>query len=64
MNSIVNYSSRGPYGNSSYRGNCTGYIIKDLITQFYPTSKPQKFVEIFSGGGTRTRCCKRTQYIK
>ena len=29
-----------------------GYVIKDLISHFYPNSKPKKFVEVFSGGGT------------
>jgi len=48
MQSIVSYKDRGPYGNSSYRGNCTGHIIKDIIQQFYPNSKPKKFVEVFS----------------
>lgn len=53
MQSIVSYKERGNFGNSNYRGNCSGYIIKDLIKQFYPNnSEPKKFVEIFSGGGT------------
>ena len=53
MQSIVSYKDRGNFGNSNYRGNCSGYIIKDLIQHFFPNnSKPQKFVEIFSGGGT------------
>ncbi len=52
MQSIVSYKDRGNFGDSKYRGNCTGYIIKDLIQHFYPTSKPKKFIEIFSGGGT------------
>lgn len=52
MQSIVSYKDRGNFGDSQYRGNCTGYIIKDLINNYYPTSKPKKFVEIFSGGGT------------
>ena len=52
MQSIVSYKERGNFGDSKYRGNCTGYIIKDLINNYYPTSKPKKFVEIFSGGGT------------
>lgn len=52
MNSVVSYKDRGSYGDYSYRGNCTGRIIKDLIMQFYPNSKPKKFIEIFSGGGT------------
>ena len=52
MQSIVSYKDRGNFGDSKYRGNCTGYIIKDLINNYYPNSKPKKFVEIFSGGGT------------
>lgn len=52
MQSVISYKERGKYGNSNYRGNCSGYVIKDLIEQFYPKSKPKKFVEIFSGGGT------------
>lgn len=52
MNSIISYEDRGPYGDSNYRGNCSGYVIKDLINQFYKASKPKKFIEIFSGGGT------------
>lgn len=52
MNSIVSYKERGEYGNPNYRGNCSGFIIKDIIQQFYPNSKPKKFIEIFSGGGT------------
>lgn len=48
MNSILSYKNRGKWGKSSYRGNCSGYIIKDLL-QFF---KPIKFVEVFSGGNT------------
>ncbi len=52
MQSVISYKDRGKYGNSLYRGNCSGYVIKDLIEHFYPGTKPKKFVEIFSGGGT------------
>lgn len=52
MQSVVSYNNRGKYGMSSYRGNCSGNVIKDLLIHFYPNSKPRKFVEIFSGGGT------------
>lgn len=52
MDSVISYKERGKYGNSSYRGNCSGNVIKDLINQFYPDSKPKKFIEVFSGGGT------------
>ncbi|MFR2788098.1 MAG: hypothetical protein ACLTBX_04845 [Clostridia bacterium] len=52
MQSIVSYKERGKYGNPNYRGNCSGFIIKDLIEHFYPKTKPKKIIEIFSGGGT------------
>src|SRR5690625_4742093 len=52
MNSIISYPNRGKWGSSSYRGNTSGYVIKDLITHFFPNKKPRKFIEVFSGGGT------------
>lgn len=52
MESIISYKDRGNFGNPLYRGNCSGFVIKDLIEQFYPNAKPKKFIEIFSGGGT------------
>lgn len=48
MNSILSYKERGPFGNSNYRGNCSGFVIKDLIQHYYPGTKPKKFIEIFS----------------
>src|SRR5690625_6535758 len=36
INSILSYPSRGPYGKSYYRGNCTGYIIRDLLLYYKP----------------------------
>ncbi|MCM3716284.1 hypothetical protein M3202_19760 [Alkalihalobacillus oceani] len=52
MQSIISYPDRGHWGDSSYRGNTSGHVIKDLIKQFYPNSQPKKFIEVFSGGGT------------
>ena len=52
MQSIISYKERGRYGKPNYRGNCSGFIIKDLIEHFYPKTKPKKLIEIFSGGGT------------
>lgn len=46
--SIVSYRNRGPYGNSKYRGNCSGYLIADLLDYY----QPKRFVEVFAGGGT------------
>jgi hypothetical protein len=32
--SVVSYPGRGPWGNASYRGNCSGHLVKDLILRF------------------------------
>lgn len=58
MESIISYKERGAWGDSNYRGNCSGYVIKDLIENFYPKDKPKKFIEVFSGGGTGKDVCK------
>lgn len=34
MESIVSYPDRGDYGRNSYRGNCSGLLIKDIIEQY------------------------------
>lgn len=34
MNSIISFPDRGPWGKSSYRGNCSGYVQKSLFEQF------------------------------
>lgn len=47
-NSIMSYPDRGRWGNAQYRGNCSGYVIKDLLD----TYQPKQFVDVFSGGGT------------
>lgn len=38
MQSIVSYPERGNYGKSSYRGNCSGKLIEDIIDQYGLTS--------------------------
>ena len=62
MQSIVSYKNRGKYGDSQYRGNCSGYVIKDLIQQFYNNSKPRKFIEVFSRRRNWKRCSKGTRH--
>ena len=64
MNSVISYPDRGQYGRNDYRGNCSGYVIKDLIKQFYPGSKPKKFVEVFSRWWYRKGCCQKFKYNK
>lgn len=52
MNSILSYPDRGKWGNSQYRGNCSGHVIKDLLQFYFPNHPPKQFIEVFSGGGT------------
>lgn len=33
--SVVSYPNRGPWGNAQYRGNCSGFLVKDLILRFH-----------------------------
>lgn len=58
--SIINYPNRGHWGDSQYRGNCSGYVIRDLLD----TYKPKKFVEVFSGGGTGKAVAEELGYVK
>jgi hypothetical protein len=48
LTSVVSYRDRGPWGSAAYRGNCSGYLIRDLLQHFRPAS----FLEVFAGGGT------------
>lgn len=48
MCSVVSYVDRGPWGDSKYRGNCTGHLVKDLILRFDSKS----VFDPAEGGGT------------
>lgn len=48
MQSIVSYPDRGPYGRNTYRGNCSGLLIKDLIAQY----RLQGLSDFMVGSGT------------
>lgn len=48
MNSIVSYPERGNYGRNTYRGNCSGLLIKDIIRQY----KLQGLSDFMVGSGT------------
>ena len=54
MQSIVSYPDRGPYGKNSYRGNCSGLLIKDIIQQY----KLKSLSDYMVGGGTTEDVCK------
>ena len=46
--SVVSYPERGPWGDSKYRGNCSGHIVKDLILRF----RCQSVFDPSEGSGT------------
>lgn len=48
MESIVSYPVRGDYGHNTYRGNCSGLLIKDLIKQY----RLQGLSDFMVGSGT------------
>lgn len=57
VQSIISYPQRGHYGNSKYRGNCTGQLIKDMLRQYQPIV----FVDPTLGGGTSADVAEELQ---
>lgn len=45
---ILSFPDRGPWGENSYRGNCSGWIQAFLIWKY----KVRKLAELFAGSGT------------
>lgn len=58
LQSILDYKDRGPWGDPKYRGNCSGYVIRDLLRHF----QPGHFGEVFAGGGTGAMVAKEMGY--
>jgi hypothetical protein len=59
--SVVSYPDRGPWGDSYYRGNCSGHLVKDLILRF----KCNSVFDPSEGGGTvRDVVAGINQYLK
>jgi DNA methylase len=57
MNSVLSFPDRGPWGDSNYRGNTSGYAIKATLTPFKRRyfsnpKRPGMFVDICEGGMT------------
>ena len=46
--SILSFPERGPWGKSSWRGNCSGHVYKSLFEQL----RPSTFVDPMVGSGT------------
>jgi len=62
MKSVVSYPDRGNYGNNSWRGNTSGYLIKELIEFASLNTKTNikdfLFVDACEGSGTSGDVCK------
>ena len=56
LTSIHSRVERGPYGNSKYRGNCGGYLIRDMLLYF----KPRRVLDPMTGSGTCRDVCSGT----
>ena len=54
LTSIHASPERGPYGDPSYRGNCDGFIIRDLLLYF----RPQTVFDPMTGSGTCRDVCQ------
>lgn len=52
---IVSYPERGADGKNTYRGNCSGKLIEDLISQY----KVRSLNDYMVGSGTTEEVCKR-----
>lgn len=55
--SILSFPNRGPWGKSSWRGNCSGHIYKDLFTRI----KPKFVIDPMSGSGTAIEVANEMQ---
>ncbi|MBO5609118.1 MAG: hypothetical protein J5929_01920 [Eubacterium sp.] len=51
---ILSFPDRGPWGESSYRGNCSGWIQAFCIWKY----KVKKMAELFAGSGTGSDVCR------
>lgn len=54
LTSVHAIEGRGPYGDPSYRGNCSGLLIRDLI-RFY---RPERVLDPMEGSGTCGDVCR------
>ena len=54
LSTIASYKDRGNFGNAGYRGNCSGYLIKDVLNHF----KPQFVTDFMRGSNTSGDVCK------
>lgn len=53
LTSLLRYPDRGPWGQSRYFGNCTGYLLVDLLDYL----QPQSVFDPMEGSGTTSAVC-------
>lgn len=53
LTSVVSYPGRGPWGDSAYPGNCSGYLLIDLCAEY----APRRVLDPMEGGGTSREVC-------
>lgn len=58
LTSIASYFARGKYGNNTWRGNCSGLLIRDLL-EYY---QPDTFGDLAVGSGTSIEVAKDLGY--
>lgn len=56
-NSIISHPDRGPWGSNKWRGNCSGYVYKDLFEQL----QPKVFIDPMVGSGTSVEVAREMQ---
>lgn len=54
MHSVISYPDRGHWGDSKWRGNCSGHVYQDLFRQLQPST----FVDPMVGSGTSVEVAK------
>lgn len=54
LTSIHSTPGRGPYGDSKYRGNCSGLLIRDLMRYY----RPRRVLDPMAGSGTCGDVCR------
>ena len=54
LTSIHSRKGRGPYGDARYRGNCSGYLIRDLLRYFGSSN----VLDLMRGSGTCGDVCR------
>ncbi len=54
LTTVLSYPDRGPWGDASYRGNCSGHVIRDLLCYY----QPAKVLDPMEGSGTTGAVCR------